>query len=205
MSQRLRKEDKDHVEAVYYMSEIVRIVQKYYETTYPQSSPIGRDRIRAMLLFFLDLIIYIVQQGDKLQLVGFGTFFKTYVAEAYYPNSKYRKECYRPPFYRLSFKPAKRFSDTLNDRLEDPFKESQTILDDIYAFDNPQPDKLSEIEKLKQKLLDRQAAENPQSSTTTAEKKSPAKKSKKKTTPRKKKTTTATPQQSDVNNTTNLW
>lgn len=155
MIKKLKKNEQEQVDAVYHMSEMARLVQKYYDTTYPTGTRIGCDRIRAMLLFFLDTILYAVQNGEKVNLYGFGSFNRSLVSEAYYPNTLHNKACYRAAFHRVSFKPAKRVSDIVNNRLENPFKDSQTILDDLHDFSNPPPEQQTELEKFQKKLLER--------------------------------------------------
>jgi nucleoid DNA-binding protein len=130
------KKTKDHIDAVYNMSEMVRVVQAYYKLSYPDSPPIPRDRIRAMLYFFLDTIIHSVDTAGKTTLTGFGTFKKQYISEAYYPDGVHRQACYRPPFYRIGFKASGRVKDILNHRNPDAFNENYNIIDELYDYDH---------------------------------------------------------------------
>lgn len=150
-----KKKVKEHIDAVYHMSEMVDAIQRYYNFAYPNSPKLSRDRIRAIILFFLDTIIYSVDRGARISIAGFGSFRKTYVKEAYYPENINRSITYRPPFNRVSFKPSSRFNDIINNRRNDAFGENQLILDDINDFDNPPPEKKDRFDKLKEKVLNR--------------------------------------------------
>lgn len=134
-----KKKDKQYIDAVYNMSEMVKAVQIYYDQTYPTGSRLGRDRIRAMIMFFLDTIIHSVDRGARVTLTGFGSFRKKYIGEAYFPENVHGTRSYRAPFNKVMFNASGRFKDILNNRDQTAFEDNSAILDELHDFDNPPP------------------------------------------------------------------
>jgi nucleoid DNA-binding protein len=201
------KEVKEYVQAIYNMSEITAMVKRYYDTTYPTGTRLGQARIRAMLMFMFDVIAYIVYNGDNVTIPGFGVFKSHSVKGTHMYNHLRDQMVYRPAFKRVSFQTHKRFASIMNNQSEEGFGDNEQILRDLHDFDNPPPEKVDELEKLKNKLLAR-LAENiveeenkpkktytkkePNTTKTNAAKKKPVRRKKSTTaTSRKKKTTTS--------------